>query len=106
MFDKARAEEFVDALELDGVDACPVCLLELAWELREGRTPHWQTVARVADWVWPELEPGLAVAVVGARMREVPLSEDALRDLRENGHRSRLVRAAVLRLAGELAHEL
>jgi hypothetical protein len=52
MLDKARAEELVDGLDLDRVFACPACLFELAWEIHLGRTPHWQTVGRVAGWNW------------------------------------------------------
>src|SRR5437899_11329073 len=42
MLDKARAEQLADALSLDDVVACPLCLLELAWLIREGKMPHWQ----------------------------------------------------------------
>ncbi len=106
MLDKARADQLADALALDEIAACSLCLLELAWQIRDGCAPHWQTVARIADWVWPEIAGALARAVVDARMRELPFAEDALRDLRERGHRSPLARAVVLRLAEDLAQEL
>ena len=106
MLDKARAEEFAGGLDLDRVFACTLCLLELAWELRRGRTPHWQTIARVADWVWPEMEASLFEAVVEARMLEVRFAEEALRDLRDHGHRTAVARAVVLRLAGRIADEI
>lgn len=106
MLDKARADEFAEALALDEVAACPLCLLELAWDIRDGKTPHWQTVARVASWTWPEISESLVAAVVEARMREVPSAEDALRDLREREDRTPLARAVVLRLAAELAGDL
>lgn len=106
MLDKARADQFADALALDEIVACPLCLLELAWEIRDGKSPHWQTVARTASWVWPELRESLLSVVVEARMRELPYAEDALRDLREREDQSPLARAVVLRLAGVMADEL
>jgi len=106
MLDRARAEELVDALALDEVPACPACLLELAWKIRDRETLHWQTVGRTASWVWPEIEGPLEAAVIQARMREAPFAEDALADLRERGYRSPLAPAVVLRLAHALADEL
>ena len=106
VLDKARAEELAGGLDLDRVFACPACLLELAWEIARGRTPHWQTVARIADWVWPEMEASLFEAVVEARMLEVRFAEEALRDLWEHGHRTAVARAVVLRLAERIADEI
>ena len=99
VLDKARAEELADCLDLDGLFACPACLFELAWEIHVGRALHWQTIGRVADWVWPELEESLFAAVVEARMREVRFAEEGLRDLRDHGPRTAVARAVVLRLA-------
>lgn len=106
MLDKARADQFADALALDEIFACPACLLELAWDIHAGKTPHWQTVARTASWVWPELSKSLLSAVVKARMRELPYAEDALRDLREREDRCPLARAVVFRLATAMAADL
>jgi hypothetical protein len=106
VLDKTRAEELADGLDLAGVFACPACLLEAAFEIRAGRTPHWQTLARLADWVWPEMEESLFAAVVEARMREVRFAEEGLRDLRDHGDRTAVARAVVLRLAQRIADEI
>ena len=106
MLDKARAEELADGLDLDLVAYCRACVFEVAWELHCGRPVHWQTLARVADWTWPEMAASLEAAVVQARMREVRFAEDGLADLREREHRSPLARAVVQRLAESLAAEL
>jgi hypothetical protein len=100
------AVEFIDELDLDRLGACPMCLIDLAWTLSEGRRPTHGLVNRTADWVWLEIEESLKAAVVKARMREVPHAEDALYDLELNGWEGILVRAVVLRLASEMANEL
>jgi hypothetical protein len=100
------AAEFIDELNLDRLGACPMCLFDLAWTLREGRRPTHGLVNRTADWVWLEIEDSLKSAVVRARMREVPHAEDALYDLELNGWEGILVRAVVLRLAAEMAAEM
>jgi hypothetical protein len=92
-------------IDLDGVPVCPACLLELAWEIREGRTSR-GLVARTTDWIWMESGEGIRDAVVRARMAERPFAEEALRDLDLNGWRSRFAEAVVLRLARELAEEI
>lgn len=106
MLDKARAEELADSLELDGVFYCSACVFEVAWAIHTGQTPHWQTLARVADWTWAEMEESLFAAVIEARMREVRFAEDGLRDLRERGHRTAVARAVVLRLAERMVDEM
>jgi hypothetical protein len=100
------AAEFIDELDLDRLGACPMCLFDLAWTLREGRRPSHGLVNRTADWVWLEIEESLKSAVVRARMREVPHAEDALYDLELNGWHGILVRAVVLRLASQMADEM
>jgi len=100
------AAEFIDDLDLDCLGACPMCLFDLAWTLREGRRPTHGLVNRTADWVWLEIEESLTSAVVRARMHEVPHAEDALYDLELNGWEGILVRAVVLRLACEMADEM
>jgi hypothetical protein len=49
MLDKGRAEELADGLDLDRVFYCSACVFEVAWAIRCGRAPHWQTLARVAE---------------------------------------------------------
>jgi hypothetical protein len=68
--------------------------------------PHWQSVARVVDWTWAEMEESLFAALVDARMREVRFSEEGLRDLRERGHQTAVARAVVLRLAERMADDI
>jgi hypothetical protein len=106
VLDKARAEELADGLDLDRVTYCSACVFELAWAIHTGHDPHWQTVARVADWTWAELEESLFAALVDARMREVRFAEEGLRDLRERGHQTAVARAVVLRLAERMADEI
>jgi hypothetical protein len=106
MLDKRRATDFLDQLDLDNVHGCPLCLLELAREMREGRDPSTGSVQRTAPLVWPEIEIALRLAVVEARMAEVPDAEQALDDLDTSAWRSPLVRAVVTRLAQRLVDEM
>jgi hypothetical protein len=106
VLDKARAEELADGLDLERVFACPACLCDIAWAIHTGKTPHWQTLARVSDWSWAEMEESLLRAVLEARMREVRFAEEGLRDLRERGHRTAVARAVVLRLAERMTDEM
>jgi hypothetical protein len=100
------ALELANEIDLDGVPVCPLCLLELAWEIREGRQPSRGLVARTVDWVW--MESGVAVreAVLRARMEERPFAEEVLRELEEKGWRSGFAEAVVWRLARQLADEI
>lgn len=100
------ALELAATLDLDDVPTCPLCLMELAWKIRDGERLSPGLVARTADWVWLESGKAVREAVVRARMHEVPFAEDALRDLDERGFRSGFARAIVCRLARELAVEL
>jgi hypothetical protein len=93
-------------IDLDGVPVCPACLLELAWEIRDGRTPSRGLVTRTTDWIWIESGDAVKEAVVRARMEERPFAEEALRDLDLNGRRGTFAEAVVLRLARELAEEI
>lgn len=103
----ARAARRLAAdLDLEDVPTCPLCLLDLAWEVHEGRKPSRGLVTRTADWVWMESGVGVRAAVVRARMDEHPLAEQALRDLELKGWRSGFAEAVVLRLARELADEI
>jgi hypothetical protein len=106
MLDKARAEELVDGLDLESFFACPACLFELAWEIRLGHTPHWQTVSRIADWNWEEMKESLFQAVLEARMRELRFADEALTDLEHSGFRTALARAVVVQLAERMADEI
>jgi hypothetical protein len=92
-------------IDLDGVPTCPLCLLDLAWETRQG-TPSRALLKRTTDWVWIESGEAVKALVVRARMREVPFAEEALRDLELNGGRGRFAETVVWRLACELAEEL
>lgn len=106
MLDKARAEELADGLDLDLVGYCPACVFEVAWQIHCGRTVHWQTLGRIADWTWLEMEESLFAALVDARMREVRFAEEALQDLTERGHQTAVARAVVLRVAERMAEEI
>ena len=106
MLSERTAAEFIDELDLDRLGACPMCLFDLAWTLREGRRPTHGLVNRTADWVYLEIKATLKTAVVRARMHEVPHADDALYDLELNGWRGILVRSIVLRLASGMADEM
>lgn len=93
-------------IDLDGVPVCAACLLELAWEIRDGRTPSRGLVTRTTDWIWMESGKDIREAVVRARMEERPFAEEALRDLELNGWRSKFAETVVLRLGRELAEEM
>jgi hypothetical protein len=93
-------------IDLDGVPTCPMCLFDLAWEIREGKTPSRSLLARTVDWVWMESGVGVREAVVQARMEEHPFAEDALRDIEVNGHHGKFAEAVVWRLASEMAEEM
>jgi hypothetical protein len=93
-------------IDLTGVPVCPACLLELAWEIRDRRTPSRGLISRTTDWIWMESGEGIREAVVRARMEERPFAEEALRDLELNGWRGKFAEAVVLRLAHELAEEM
>jgi hypothetical protein len=104
MLKEEEATTLVDRLRLDRVPSCPLCLLELAWAMREGRVTS-ALVRRTTSWVWPEIEDGVRAVLVAARMREVPHAEDALHDL-ERGTRGLLARQVVTALAWRLCQEL
>lgn len=93
-------------LDLDGVPTCPLCLLDLAREIKQGRTPSRGLIKRTTDWVWMESGEAVKAVVVQARMREVPFAEEALRDLELNGGHGLFAETVVWRLACELAEEL
>jgi hypothetical protein len=93
-------------IDLDGVPSCPLCLMELAWKIRDGEGPSSGLVTRTVDWVWMESGEAVREAVVRARMQEVPFAEEAMRELDEAGWCSGFAREVVLRLARELAEEL
>jgi hypothetical protein len=97
---------FANEVDLEGVRACPACLLELAWKIRDGEWPSRGLVSRTADWIWHESEDDFRRAVVRARMQEVPGAEEALRDFDLNGWCGRFFQALICRLAGELAEEM
>jgi hypothetical protein len=100
------AAELVDAIDLDSLGACPLCLFDLAWQLHEGHIPSRGLVSRTVAWVWLEIEESLRQAVVQLRMQEVLHAEDALYDLELNGSRGLLARVVVQRLAFRFAVEL
>ncbi len=106
MLDKRRAGEFVEELDLDGLQACAMCLFDLAWEMRITGEAKTGLVQRTAGNVWPEIEIALRLAVIDARMREVLGAEQALDDLDTKAWRSPLVRAVVTRLARRLVDEM
>lgn len=106
MLDRRRATDLARELDLDRLPACPMCLFDLAWQVKEGGRLHPSSVGRVASWVWPEIEDGLRQELVAARMREALYAEEGLRDLEERGCSGYLVRVVVEGLVRRLAVEL
>jgi hypothetical protein len=100
------ALQLASEIDLDGVPTCPLCLLDLSWQIHEGRTPSRALIKRTTDWVWMESGEAVKAAVVRARMEEIPFAEEALRDIELNGFRGRFAETVVWRLACELAEEL
>ena len=100
------ARELAAEIDIDALQACPLCLWDLAWEIHQGRTPSPTLVSQTADWVWMESGDAVKEAVVRARMEERPLAEEGLRDLELNGWRGRFAETVVWRLASELAEEM
>lgn len=100
------ALELAAEIDLDSVPTCPLCLLDLAWEVHQGRNPSRALVTRTVDWVWMESGEVVKEAVVRARMEERPFAEEALRGLEARGWRSGFAEAVVWRLARRLADEL
>jgi hypothetical protein len=98
--------DLAETVDLSSVPTCPLCLLELAWAIRDGERPSPALVARTTDWVLLESREAIRTALVRARMQEVPAAEEALRALDREGHRSAIARAIVYRLARALADEL
>ena len=83
-----------------------MCLLDLAWEIHQGRKPSRALVKRTVDWVWMESGEAVRDAVVRARMEERPFAEEALRELEAQGWRSSFAEAVVWRLARRLADRM
>jgi hypothetical protein len=100
------ALELAAEIDLDGVPTCPLCLLELAVEIQQGRQPSRALVKRTVDWVWMESGEAVRELVVRARKQERSGAEEALRDLELNGWRGRFAEAVVWRLAQQLADEI
>jgi hypothetical protein len=100
------ALQLATEIDLDGVPTCPLCLLELALEIREGREPSRSLVSRTSDWVWMESGAAVRERVVEARMEERAGAEAALYDIELNGWRGRFAETVVVRLARQLADEI
>lgn len=94
----------IDALDLTSIPACPLCLFDFAWTMHEGKLDR-RLLGRTCRWMWPDIEDDVRAAVVRARMRELPHSEEGLRDVVENGHRGVVARGVVTALARRLADE-
>jgi hypothetical protein len=106
VLDKRAATDFVRQLDLVGLNACPLCLLDVALQIRAAGSPSTGLLQQTASMVWPEIEDDLMHAVIEARMREVHGAEQALHDLEERAWRTPLVRAVVAELAQRVVDEM
>ena len=108
MIDWKAAEAIVDKLDLGTIPACPMCLFELAWAMRKGRSGKEiaATLTTTCDWVWMEIDAEVEARLARLRMRKVRYAAEAARDVRLNGWRSRIVRVLVTRLARRMADDL
>ena len=102
---RARIERVVAALdlELDELKICEACLSFVTFPLADGDE---REVARATAYFTPNLwAEGLAqparVALERARADGVPDAAEALDEVMQNGGRSRVAKAIVLRLAGQ-----
>jgi hypothetical protein len=98
--------ELANEIDLECIPVCPLCLLDLAVEIEQGRQPPRALVKRTVDWVWMESGEAVRELVVRARKQERSGAEEALRDLELNGWRGRFAEAVVWRLAQQLADEI
>ena len=101
-----QAQALAQALELDvhEVGICHACLSFVSFPLDAGDD---REVRRALAYITPHLwEEGLALptlaALERARRAGVPQADAALADVNALGHRSRVVREIVLRLAADL----
>jgi hypothetical protein len=108
VIDWKAAEAIVERLDLDTIPACPLCLLDLAWAMHKSR-PRSEIAGKLTttcDWVWMEIDSEVEARLARLAMRGVPHAEEAARDVRRKGWRSRIVRVLVARLARRLADDL
>ena len=102
------AYDIVEALDLETVPACALCLFELARAMHERRPSHEiaAVLATTSDWIWLETDSEIEARLARLAMRGVPHAEAAARDVRLNGCESRVVRVLVARLARRMADEM
>jgi hypothetical protein len=108
VIDWKDAEAVVDQLDLETIPACPLCLLDLAWAMHEGRSGNEIAgkLTKTCDWVWMEIDSEVEARLARLAMRGAPHAAEAARDVRLNAWRGRVVRVLVTRLARRIADEL
>jgi hypothetical protein len=109
MFDRARAEALVEALDLDlnRVPHCSMCLFGISYPLRLGDDVEVRRALRFfLPLMWDEgLDESLETVLRRARRARVPGAAAALAEILSRGRKSEVARAAVLRLAKQQAEE-
>ena len=107
MYDAAKV---VRELDLDVMTAgvCLPCLTVVAYPLDSGDESRARREAwKLAPDLWAEgLELALMLALESAKRDRVAGASAAIEDVRVNGSRSRVVEAAVWRLAGQLVEDM
>ena len=108
MLDERRANEVVDRLDIRSLPICPLCHLDLALAIADGRPRRVLApiVTRTASWAWLEFETELLAQVRRATMRGASWADDALADLEQRGARSWIVRVIVTRVARKMADDM
>lgn len=100
------ALELAAEIDLGGIPYCPMCLFDLAWEVRQGHRPPRRLVKRTVEWVWLESGEAVRAAVERARLDDRPFADEALQELDEAGWRSPFAEAVVWRLVRWLVDDM
>lgn len=102
---RIQADAFVEQLDVGLDDVCLACLSFVTSAIHDcdpAEVRRW--VSRMAPSLWDDgLDEQILARVREASARETPGAAEALADVEQNGARSVVTRAVVLRLANELA---
>lgn len=108
MLNESDAATIVDRIDLRALPICPLCHLDLAFAISDGKPRRVLApiVTRTASWVWCEIEVELRAQLRRESMRGHAWAREALADLDERGPRSGILRVLVARVATEMAEDM